>query len=425
MDSFETLLETHRGAVERFVRWRVGNREDAEDILQETYLAAFQRFRQLRSPDSFKAWMLSIARHKCADHCRGRPEEVPLEAVPEGALVQSRYGLREESPVGEALDALGEREREMLLLYYFEELKQEEIARRLQIPLGTVKSRLHNARTQFRKHYPYPPKGEMNVQKKTLPETMPEYRIIPGTESPFPVIWEELMGWFIVPKEGEKLAWAMYDFPERKRGEYVELTCDGRAEIHGIEGTVIRAKEYNAMPCNRIDETDYAARTFVAQLTDTHCRILAESHRTDGVERLHTFLDGDEFLPNWGFGEDNCGNETHIAPRGDIRRQGDRITAKNKPFLLDAVGRYTVEIRGKSWDTVCVMDIETYDEGVATEQFLDRAGRTVLWRRFNRDDWQVKAGGRPWSEKLPENELLWINGEKYVHWYDCITDHIL
>ena len=181
---------------------------------------------------------------------------------------------------------------------------------------------------------------------------MPDYRIIPSAEAPFPVVWEELMGWFIVPKEGEKLAWAMYDFPERKRGEYVELACTGRAEIHGIEGVVIRAKEYDAMPCNRIDETGFAERTFVAQLTDSHCRILAESHKTDGVERLHTFLDGDAFLPNWGFGEDNCGNEIHLAPKGDILRQGDRITPNDKPFLLDAVGRYTVEISGKSYDTV-------------------------------------------------------------------------
>ena len=424
MDSFETLLEAARGAVERYVRWRIPAREDAEDILQETFLTAFRRFDQLRDRNSFKAWMLAIARNKCADHLRGRREELPLEEVPESALVQSRYGLREESPVGETLEALSERNREILLLYYFEELKQEEIADRLRIPLGTVKSRLSAAKKQFRERYPDPPKGETAMNGKQLPEIMPVYRITPSPESPFPVVWEELMGWFIVPREGEKLAWAMYDFPERRRGEYVELTCSGRAEIHGIEGVVIRAREYDAMPCNRIDGTDFAARTFVAQLTDTHVRILAESHRSDGAERLHTFLDGDEFLPNWGFGEDNCGSETHLRPKGDILRQGEVVTAKDKPFLLDVVGRYTVEIGGKAWDTVCVMDIETYDEGVATEQFLDRAGRTVLWRRFNRDDWQAKEGDRLWSQRLPENEVLWINGKKYVHWYDCITDRI-
>ena len=260
---------------------------------------------------------------------------------------------------------------------------------------------------------------------KHMPEYMPEYKIIPNGKEPFAVQWEELMGWFIVPKEGEKLCWAMYDFPEKKRGEYVEMEAGGAAEIHGIEGIIVRSREYDAMPNNRIDETDYAERTFVAQLTDTHCRFLAESHSVHGVQKLHTFLDADTFLPSWGFGENNCGNETRITAKGDIVREGNEITAKDKPFLLDVVGSYTVEIGGKSFETICVIDIETYDEGVMSEQYLDKSGRTVLWRRFNKDDWGVKNGAKPWTERLPENETVLVNGKTYVHWYDCITDHVL
>ena len=47
------------------------------------------------------------------------------------------------------------------------------------------------------------------------------------------------------------------------------------------------------------------------------------------------------------------------------------------------------------------------------------------WRRFNRNDWMLENYGRPWTELLPENERLTINGETFVHWYDCITDYIL
>ena len=80
---------------------------------------------------------------------------------------------------------------------------------------------------------------------------------------------------------------------------------------------------------------------------------------------------------------------------------------------------------GKTYDTVCVMDCSTYVEGVASEQFLDQNGRTILWRRFNRDDWQMENYKRPWSEILPHNERLTVNGMTYVHWYDCITDYVL
>ena len=130
-------------------------------------------------------------------------------------------------------------------------------------------------------------------------------------------------------------------------------------------------------------------------------------------------------MPNWGFGEDNCGNETNLSPKGDIKREGNMITSLDKDFLLDIVGRYTVTINGKSYDTVCVMDIETYNAGAVSEQFLDRNGRTILWRRFNRNNWAYDRYGKLWSEMLPENEQLIVNGQIYVQWYDCVTEYIV
>lgn len=135
----------------------------------------------------------------------------------------------------------------------------------------------------------------------------------------------------------------------------------GKAEIHGIEGVEITAKQYNPMECNKIDGKATAERTFVAQLTDTHCRCLAKTHITNGVKKMFTFLDSEEFMPNWGFGENNCGNEVNITEKGDILRNGNEITAACKPFLLDVVVRYEVNIGSKTYDTVCVMDIDTIE----------------------------------------------------------------
>lgn len=143
------------------------------------------------------------------------------------------------------------------------------------------------------------------------------------------------------------------------------------------------------------------------------------------MRKYITFLDEDAFLPSWGFGDDNCGNETNLVPKGDILREGNRVTTAKKSWLLDIAGRYTVTIGGKTYDTVCVMDVETYNTGVVSEQFLDENGRTILWRRFNRDDWRLAQYEKLWSEQLPENDRLIVNGVTYVQWYDCITDYIL
>ena len=87
---------------------------------------------------------------------------------------------------------------------------------------------------------------------------------------------------------------------------------------------------------------------------------------------------------------------------------------------MDVVGRCDLTIYGKTFDTICIMDLGMYEEGMVSEQYLDHDGRTVLWRRFNQDDWAVERYGKKWSELLPENEQITINGQRHVHWYDCI-----
>ena len=429
MIDFETFVTANLPPLERFVKFRVGNHPDAEDLLQEVLAAAYRNRDTVSSEAAFKPWILGIARNKCNDYFRAKAKrmEIPLESLDETALTVGLHGVTAKTVVSETLEALGDTDRQILYLSYFKDLPQAEIAARLGIPVGTVKSRLFHAKQQFKALYPEKPKGEtvMKNNRKLMPEFIPDYQIKEVEGEPFAVCWEELMGWFIVPKPGETCSWAMYDFPKRKRTEQCDLEVTGRAEVHGIEGVEIEAVEYDPMDCNRIDGADVARRRFVAQLTDTHCRYLAECHEEDGVKKLYTFLDGDGFLENWGFGKDNCGNETHIVPKGVIKKQGSAVTTAKEPFMLDVVGRYEVQINGKTYDTICVIDAGAYEEGVLTEQYLDRNGRTVLWRRFNRNDWMQQGYKRLWTELLPENERITVDGETYVHWYDCITDYIL
>lgn len=423
---FEILLNECRRVVERFVFYRISNIEDAEDILQETYLTAFQKFNTLKDKTQFKAWIIRIAKNKCNDYYRKsfkEPEfiEQNLEQL---SVFSSNSGFDEQSLVWDTIKILSDKEREIISLYYFIGYSQEEISKRLKIPLGTVKSRLYNAKANFKENYPYIPQKTMKGDiKMNLPKTMPDYRIIKSSKEPFSTKWEELMGWLIVPKPGEKIKWALYDFPERNQTEYVEMEVAGKAFVHGVEGVEITAKEYNPVVTNIIDSDAYAERRFVAQLTDTHCRFLAESHKQNGATKYYTFLDDDEFIKNWGFGEDNCGKETDLCAKGFIKRNDDNVIC-DKIKCLDIVGRYTVIIGSKEFDTVCVMDIESYESGVVTEQYVDRNGRTVLWRRFNADDWKLSYYKDYWSNKLPQNEKLFVNGKAYVHWYDCISDYV-
>lgn len=430
IEAFEVLLNENRGAVERFVKFRIGTAADADDVLQEVYLAAYQKFPQLKQKSAFRPWLFSIAKNKCNDYFRAkaRQYDIPIEELAETALIDNRYGVSAVSAVQDTLERLGSQEKQILYLYYWKELPQAEIAKLLHIPVGTVKSRLHTAKHSFQKQYPYPPNTQKGINQtmKKLPEYLPEYTIEPMEEAPFPVRWEELQGWLIVPKVGETLCWGMYDLPSRRQTEYTEMEVVGKAEVHGIEGVEIVAIGHDTADYYRTGKITQEERRFVAQLTDTHSRYLAESHMENGIRKCYTFLDGDAFLQNWGFGEDNRGNEVNLRPKHILSHQGNTVLGEVKREEVDVVGRYRVTIGGKVYDTICVMLVEAFCDTVATEQFIDQNGRTVLWRRFNRDDWAIdRFGGKPWSQQLPDNERLFINGETYVHWYDCISDYIL
>lgn len=404
MDDYAKLLARHRAAIERYILYRIPNRADAEDVYQEVSTAGFLKFSQLRDREQFKPWMLAIARSRCADYFRrSSGPELSIEELPESRL--SLRGRTEFPLVEETMDALTERDREILDLYFWQELPQADIAVRLCIPLGTVKSRLHTAKERFREHYPLREKGTIMTK---LPEKLPEYTILPSSLPPFHVKWDEVMGWFIPPHVGETLDWAEYDQPDRKRADYVRMEVVGKAQIHGIEGVEITSGT----------QTEGGFR-FVVQQTGTHCRYLAESHVEDGVRRCATFLDGDSFLRDWGFGPGNCGYEVHQEKRGLIRGSGCELFCDLEGDVVDVIERDTVTILGRQYDTVRLFYRAA--NGTASEQYLDRNGRTILWRRFNRHDWQ----GRNWLELLPDNDRLTINGETYVHWYDCITDYIL
>ena len=422
VSNFENLLLKNKLAVERFVKFKISNISDAEDILQEIYLIAFKNFPQLNNRNSFKYWILGIARNKCNDYFRKKAKyfEIPIEELNELQLISTRFGYIENNIVNDVIETLADKDKQILYLFYWKELSQLEIARKLNIPIGTVKSRLYTAKQNFKRIYPtntYIRKVDDVMNK--LPDRLPDYKITPLSKTPFTVKCEELQGLSIIPKLGEKTTWGLYDFETKKCDEYSEVSVIGKAEVHGIEGVEITSIQHD-IKINRVNE-----RAFVAQLTDTHCRYLSETHQENDVKKTITFLDGEIFMNNWGFGEDNCGNETELKSKGIINRIGKNITKTSDTEVLDVVGCFKIEIGEKTFDTVCVMELGHFNNAIAIEQYIDENGRTILWRRFNRDDWATKHYKRKWSEQLPNNEQLIINGETYVHWYDCITDYIL
>ena len=423
MTDFETLLTRYLPPLRRWIACRVRNEADAEDLLQDICLAASLGFSSLRDEQAFHGWVLGIARNKYADWARKKAKnrELPLDGDWDRAAEQP-----EETDTLETLRALPERDRIMLTLFYERNLPQHRIAAELGIPVGTVKSRLHTARERFRSAYPHPPKGEKKM--RTLPKKMPAYVIRRMSEPPFPVKWEETPGWFIVPRLGETCLWGMYDQPSGKLDVAYDMRVTGEASVHGQQGVEILARLLSAAELDKedlmrdpVNESGAPQEEwrFIAQIKDDHTRFLSAERNENGVKTLTTFLDP-EFMDNWGAGENNQGNPVYWAPRGIIRRQGDAIECGRTGECSDVTGRYEVTLDGETYDTVCILSLRALGEDVVSEQYVDAKGHTVLWRRFNGNEWRIARYGRPWTELLPGNERITADGRVYVHWYDCL-----
>ena len=165
--NIEKALREQYGPLERYVKFRIGNLQDAEDVVQDVMLTAFHRAEQLRNPDRFRPWLFQIAANACRDYYRSRKR--PTENLEE-VEQQLAEPARPETAVEETLAALRERDQTILRLRYLEDRNQQEIAAAMGIPVGTVKSRLHYAKAKFRAAYPYPPREKGANEMKQMPE---------------------------------------------------------------------------------------------------------------------------------------------------------------------------------------------------------------------------------------------------------------
>lgn len=143
------LIERHHALLYRYAYRLSGSAADADDLTQQTYLIAHEKLHQLRDAASAKSWLCTILRHAYLRSQHGRPAMQPLDLAQE-LPQRDRESTHDEEALQRALCELTEDYRSAVILYYFQELTYKEIAQVLDVPLGTVMSRLSRGRTQLK-----------------------------------------------------------------------------------------------------------------------------------------------------------------------------------------------------------------------------------------------------------------------------------
>jgi len=146
-EAFRYLVERYQREAVSHATAILGNREDALDAAQEAFIDAFRAIKSFDEARPFYPWFYVLLRNRCYKMAARRRE---TESVDETMIVASNSLPREQTlALEEALLSLDREDREIVTLKYFDGLSYDELAERLEIPKGTVMSRLFHARRKL------------------------------------------------------------------------------------------------------------------------------------------------------------------------------------------------------------------------------------------------------------------------------------
>ena len=153
--AFEYLFDRYREAILRLFVQRLGGTDGADDLLQETFIKVYINLHRYRPDYTFGQWVYTIARNTFIDFVRKRQEELPIDErfasppSPSPTPEESFINRQQRTQLEHDLEQLSPRYRQLIRMRFFDEYSYEEIATKLGLPLGTVKTQIHRAREQM------------------------------------------------------------------------------------------------------------------------------------------------------------------------------------------------------------------------------------------------------------------------------------
>jgi RNA polymerase sigma-70 factor (ECF subfamily) len=152
-EAFDELIARWHRPLWQYVRRMSGRDDEAHDLVQEVWVRVIRGIARLRDGSRLRAWLFGIARRTLMDRLRREYAAIPIGDVDVSDLAADVEPIDNETDLASldaALEALPAVEREVLTLFYLRDLSLAELADTLNVPLGTVKSRLFRARKLLR-----------------------------------------------------------------------------------------------------------------------------------------------------------------------------------------------------------------------------------------------------------------------------------
>ena len=155
ISAFEELVTRYQKKLHAFVFTIVWDEAAAQDIVQESFISLYKTIDRIDTEKKFSAYLFSITRNYAISYLRSRKVHAPLE-VAEAVAGSDNPELRleekdENRRIQAALDIIDNKYKEVIMLYYFDDLSYEEIAKHLGVPVNTVRTHLKRAKEALRR----------------------------------------------------------------------------------------------------------------------------------------------------------------------------------------------------------------------------------------------------------------------------------
>jgi RNA polymerase sigma-70 factor (ECF subfamily) len=152
-DAFESLVVQYHPRLKYFVRRLDGTSGNADDLLQEIWMSVFKKIHKLKEPRLFPVWLYRIARNRVYRGFRRKERYLQLpeeKELPVSCDSEPTFDVHDAERIHEALKKLKPHLREVLTLYYLEQMSYESIAQVTRCRIGTIRSRLFYAKQSLR-----------------------------------------------------------------------------------------------------------------------------------------------------------------------------------------------------------------------------------------------------------------------------------
>ncbi len=158
ISKFSVLVDRYERKLYHFVSQKIRRHQEVEDIVQDTFIKVYKCIHTVDVEKKFSTFLYTVAKNTMIDFFRRHKPTVNIDRVAEElASEEDIYEIvseiEQKGVITQVLKALDERYRKVIELYYLHDLSYEEVARKLRIPLGTVRTHLARGKVEFKKLY--------------------------------------------------------------------------------------------------------------------------------------------------------------------------------------------------------------------------------------------------------------------------------